>query len=258
MYFLYYSPLAVDSIEQAHGYRFDREDQSIYLSRDLLEFVPRRQWPEVQLPVPQVVPQPVAPAPSANEELLKGLQTSHDAGVNLLHTQDIDACKVYKEKDAATILAHIRPQDVRCSYCERVCKTSHKLKALIRSYHLKSAAYKCPECNKSFGTVYALNQHRKSHEEGGVRKFLCAVCGKGIVSKSQVNEHSKRHLQKRVTCAHCSKSVADKRTMQSHLRICPKRPQQQVLPQTEEQARPHKCDHCYRCYIHKRDLMHHL
>ena len=64
----------MDSIKQAHGYRFDREDQSIYLSRDLLEFVPRCQWPEVQLPVPQVVPQPVAPAPSANEELLKGLQ----------------------------------------------------------------------------------------------------------------------------------------------------------------------------------------
>ena len=164
---------------------------------------------------------------------------------------------IYKEKDAATILAHIRPQDVRCSYCERVCKTSHKLKAHIRSFHLKSAAYKCPECNKSFGTVYALNQHRKSHEEGG-RKFLCAACGKGFVSKSQVNEHSKRHLQKRVTCAHCSKSVADKRTLQSHLRICPKCPQQQVLPQTEEQARPHKCDHCYCHYVHKRDLMCHL
>ena len=168
-------PLAVDSIEQAHGYRFDREDQSIYLSRDLLEFVPRRQWPEA-------VPQPVAPAPSANEELLKGLQTSHDAAVNLLRTQGIDACKVYKKKDAATILAHIRPQDVRCSYCERVCKTSHKLKAHIRSYHVKSAAYKCPECNKSFGAVYALNQHRKSHEEG-VESFYALYVEKALFQK---------------------------------------------------------------------------
>ena len=99
----------MDSIEQAWGHRFDREDQSIYLSRDLLEFVPRHQWPEVQLPVPQAVPQPEVPAPSVNEELLKGFQTTHDAAVNLLHTQDIDACKVYREKDATTILAHIRP-----------------------------------------------------------------------------------------------------------------------------------------------------
>ena len=99
----------MDSIEQAQGYRFDREVQDIYLSRDLLEFVPRHQWPEVQLPVPQAVPQPEAPTPSVNEELLKGLQTTHDAAVNMLHTQGIDACKVYMEKDAATILAHIRP-----------------------------------------------------------------------------------------------------------------------------------------------------
>ena len=108
-------------------------------------------------------------------------------------------------------------------------------------------------CNKSFGAPYALNQHKKSHE-GGDRKFLCAVCG------SQVNEHSKRHLQRRVTCAHCSKSVADKRTLQSHLRICSKCPQslQQDLPQTEEQARSHKCDHCFHCYIHKKDLVCHL
>ena len=81
------SPLAMDSIEQAHGYRFDREMQEIYLSRDLLEFVPRCQWPDIRLPVPQVVPPPQPPAPSVNEEVLKGLQTTNDASVNLLLTQ---------------------------------------------------------------------------------------------------------------------------------------------------------------------------
>ena len=39
--------------------------------------------------MPQVVPQPEAPTPSANEELLKGLQTIHDAAANLLRTQDM-------------------------------------------------------------------------------------------------------------------------------------------------------------------------
>ena len=47
----------------ARGYRFDREAQDIYTSRDLLEFVPRRQWPEIQLPAPQVVAQPDVPMP---------------------------------------------------------------------------------------------------------------------------------------------------------------------------------------------------
>ena len=104
----------MDSIKQAWGYRFDREDQSIYLSRDLLEFVPRCQWPEVQLPVPQAVPQPEAPTPSVNEELLKGLQTTHDAAVNLLCTKDIDACKVYIEKEPqpSWLTSNLRMSDV--------------------------------------------------------------------------------------------------------------------------------------------------
>ena len=67
------SSLVVDPIEQAHGYRFDREMQEIYLCRDLLEFVPRHQWPDIQLPVLQVVPPPQPPAPNVNEEVLKGL-----------------------------------------------------------------------------------------------------------------------------------------------------------------------------------------
>ena len=41
-------PLAVDSIKQAQGYRFDRENQEIYISR---EFIPRCQWPGIQLPI---------------------------------------------------------------------------------------------------------------------------------------------------------------------------------------------------------------
>ena len=253
------SPLAVDSIEKARGYSFEREDQQIYLSKDLLEFTPRWQWPEIQLPVPQVIPQAEAPPSSANQELLRGLQSTHDSAVDLLHTQNIDACKAYKKHEAASILAHIRPQDTKCRYCGRVCKTSHKLKNHIRSHHLKEAAFKCPVCNKSFGASYALQLHKKSHQEGG-RKFLCAVCGMGFVSKSQVNEHTKRHAQRRVFCAHCAKSFADKRTLLSHLKICTKcpPPSDQVRPQAEEEARPHNCDRCFRRYVHRTDLMRHL
>ena len=103
-------PLEVDSIEMAQSYRFDRKMQEIYLSRDLFEFIPRCQLPDIQLPVPQAVPLPQPPEPSINEEVLKGLQSTHDASVNMLWTQGIDACQVYKEKGASTILAHIRPR----------------------------------------------------------------------------------------------------------------------------------------------------
>ena len=205
------------------------------------------------------MPPPQPPEPSVNEEVLKGLQSTHDASVNMLCTQGIDTCQVYKEKDVSTILAYIRPKEVKCSFCGRICKNTQKLKAYIRSHHLRSATYKCPVCNKGSGDPYALNQHKKSHEKDG-KKYLCAVCGKGFVTKGQVNEHSKRHQQGRVSCAHWSKSLADKKILQDHLKVCPKCPQPspQDIPQTEEQARPHKCDYCFCRYVHKKDLMHHM
>ena len=130
-------PLAMDAIKQTQGYRFDRENQEIYLSRDSLEFIPRCQWPEIQLPIPQASP---PPQPSVNEELKRGLQATHDSTVDMLHTQGVNPCQVYQEKDAITILANIWPQQVNCSFCNRVCKTTQKLKSHIRSHHLKAVA----------------------------------------------------------------------------------------------------------------------
>ena len=49
-------PLEVNSIALSTGYEFKCEDQSIYLSKDLCEFVPQRQWPDIVLPVPAEVP----------------------------------------------------------------------------------------------------------------------------------------------------------------------------------------------------------
>ena len=64
--YMHLRPQAVDSIKLVQGYRFDSESQEIYLSRDLLEFIPRHQWPDVQLPFPQAVPPPQPPEPSVN------------------------------------------------------------------------------------------------------------------------------------------------------------------------------------------------
>ena len=40
-------PLEVNSISLATGYEFKHENQSIYLSKDLCEFTPKRQWPNI-------------------------------------------------------------------------------------------------------------------------------------------------------------------------------------------------------------------
>ena len=59
--------LSVNSITQAMGYEFKWEDQSIYLSKDLCEFTPWRQWLEITLPVPTEAPPQPAPLGSHTE-----------------------------------------------------------------------------------------------------------------------------------------------------------------------------------------------
>ena len=140
-------------------------------------------------------------------------------------------------------------------FCDRVCKSTQKLKAHIRSKHFRDATFECNICGKKFGEPYTLSTHKKVHSSGG-RKFLCAVCGKGFVNKSKLNEHTKYHALNRVTCAHCSTTVGDKKSLQDHLKVCSKCPGADQL--TEEQKKPFKCDYCYHRYVHNKDLRHHM
>ena len=76
-------PLEVNSISLATGYEFKHENQSIYLSKDLCEFTPRRQWPNITLPVPASVssqPAPVGP----NIQLIRAMQATHNTAADIL------------------------------------------------------------------------------------------------------------------------------------------------------------------------------
>ena len=221
----------MDSIQKAAGYSFEGEDQAIYLSKDL-DFIPRCQWPEVQLPVPQAV-QPAPPQTGASMELVRGLQGTHDSSVHLLQAQGIDPCKVFRENEANRVLANVRPKQTKCRFCDRVCESTQKLKAHIRSKHFRDTTFKCDICDKRLGEPYALSTHKKTHSSGG-KKFLCAVWGKGFVNKSKLNEHAKHHALDRVTCAHCSTTVGDKKSLQDHLKMCSKCPGADQLTRTKE------------------------
>ena len=89
----------------------------------------------------------------------------------------IDPCKAFKENEADTVLANVRPKQTKCRFCDRVCKSTQKLKAHIRSKYFRDTTFECDICGKKFGEPYALSTHKKVHSSGG-RKFLYTVCGK--------------------------------------------------------------------------------
>ena len=164
----------MDSIQKTAGYSFEREDQAIYLSKDLLDFIPRHQWPELQLSIPQAVP-PAPPQTGASMELVRGLQGTHDSAVHLLHTQGIDPCKVFKENEADTVLVNVRQKQTKCRFCDRVCKFTQKLKAHIRSKHFRDATFECDICDKSLESLMHSALTRKSIHQVVESSFVPCV-----------------------------------------------------------------------------------
>ena len=236
-------PLEVNSIKH--------ENQSIYLSKDLCEFTPRRQWPNITLPVPtSIPPQPATVGP--NTQLIRVMQATHDTAADILRSQGTDPCAVYWEKQVEYILHHVESGHKKCKVCNK--ELSSKLKSHIRATHCHSATYKCSICSKPFGDPYALSVHKRVHS-ASAWKHICAYCGNAYLSKSKLTDHEKKHTIGCLTCHHCHKSFAEKKGLVDHLKICKKVPGYDQ--RSEEELCPYKCPDCFRCYAHRRDMLKH-
>ena len=177
--YLYLMPLEVNSISLATGYKFKHENQSIYLSKDLCEYILRRQWPNITLPVPaSATPQPASVGP--NTQLNRAMQATHDMAADILQSQGKDPCAVYREKQVEYILNHVESGHKKCKVCNKELSSTQKLKSHIRATHCHSAAYKCPTCSKPFG----LSVHKRVHS-ASARKHICIYCGNAYLSKSK-------------------------------------------------------------------------
>ena len=54
-----------------------------------------------------------------------------------------------------------------------------------------SVAFNCSLCDKVFGNIYALKEHKKLHLKTSV--VICPICGRSQSSKDDLNEHMKIH-----------------------------------------------------------------
>ena len=247
--------LKVNSISHATDYKFKQEDQAIYFSKDLCEFTPKRQWPEITFPVPAAVPAQPAPL-GPNIQLIRAMQTTHDTAADILRLQGTDPCAVYREKQVEYILNHVESGHKKCKVCNKEMSTTQKLKSHIWSVHSHSAAYKCSTCSKPFGDPYALSVHKRVHPESA-RKHVCAYCGNAYLSKSKLNEHEKKHTVGCLTCHHCSKSPSEKKGLVDHLKICKKVPVTEICRRSVSSYISYKCPDCFRCYAHRQDMLKH-
>ena len=114
-----------------------------------MSVIPRRQWPNITLPVPASAPPQPAPV-GPNTQLIRAMQATHDMAADILLSQGTDPCAVYREKQVEYILNHVESGHTKCKVCNKELSSTQNLKSHIRPTHCHSAAYKCPTCSKPF------------------------------------------------------------------------------------------------------------
>ena len=141
----------------------------------------RREWPQLALLVKPAAatvstppePQPAAVQPAsptdlrASRQIIDKMLSAHHVQVEALKSLGVDACAVYKKKQAPNVLAKVRAGHVVCSLCGKKCSNTQKLHSHIRSKHLEESRYKCQDCGKCVGDAWALKFHRLQHLRSG-------------------------------------------------------------------------------------------
>ena len=81
-----------------------------------------------------------------------------------------------------------RKMEPTCNYCRRVFSDGDTLRLHKKKCKQKERRYLCAFCPKSFKRYH----HRQDHENLHKKKseFLCSMCGKGYVQKSNLKWHT--------------------------------------------------------------------
>lgn len=118
-------------------------------------------------------------------------------------------------------ISHSSPEvssTYQCAQCAKLFTTPHGLEVHVRRTHSGSRPYACEVCEKTFGHVVSLDQHRAVHSQE--RTFVCSQCGKSFKRSSTLSTHLLIHSDTRpYPCPFCGKRFHQKSDMKKHTYI---------------------------------------
>ena len=108
-----------------------------------------------------------------------------------------------------------------CQICQRIFSSvvSRKRHELVKHYGIKR--FQCEQCDRSFGTSYALANHVRGHHCDEESKITCTICGATFRYKSSLREHQKRcgnpEAFTNYGCMECLSTFTSTRALQCHV-----------------------------------------
>jgi len=122
------------------------------------------------------------------------------------------------------------PKKLICQFCSKGFHSSSWLKRHEQCVHTGDKPYPCDKCNKKFGAITDLRDHKKRNHEEKVLK--CQQCEKSFSCNKLLKSHIKhKHGDKLFNCEYCGYSCVSKQSWNEHLN-------------THTGNRPHKCKTC--------------
>lgn len=105
--------------------------------------------------------------------------------INSFHSFRFKAHSVYNHH----LLTHSDERNYKCPYCPKTFKTSVQLSGHKNSH---TKPFSCTECNRPFGSLYAVRSHMESHKRPNHNlKYCCDICGAKYARRFALNDHMK-------------------------------------------------------------------
>ncbi|GAA6084261.1 gastrula zinc finger protein XlCGF57.1-like [Tachysurus ichikawai] len=129
----------------------------------------------------------------------------------------------------------VRDRAFKCLQCDKSYGKASSLRNHMKR-HAKEMRFCCEECGKGFVTSAELKLHTSRHT--GVSSFVCEVCGQNLAGSSGLKAHMLTHSDERpFSCRECGKTFRTKGNLKAHLR-------------THTGEKPYHCSYCERTFSH--------
>ncbi|XP_017077484.1 myoneurin isoform X2 [Drosophila eugracilis] len=103
-----------------------------------------------------------------------------------------------------------------CEFCGKSFKQKIQMTTHVTAVHTKIRAFKCDMCTKDFLTKRDLKDHVKAHLN--IRDKVCEVCEKAFTNANALVKHRHIHKEKTLQCPLCTTRFSERVSLGVHMR----------------------------------------